>query len=149
MGTTTLRHWDAREYASRPALAGDPPSGVFEAYVPHPISGWTPALNARTWQLVATATQRCRGLSPAGAKLPAERLLNWAESIASSSIEGIRPSAREVARAEARLSLFDERPPPKTKCRRCATSKSPHMHASSPRWGKPCLSTVCGGCTRR
>ena len=111
MGTTTLRHWDAREYASRPARPGDPPSEGFEAYVPHPISGWTPALNARTWQQVATATQRCRGLSPAGAKLPAEWLLNWAESIASSSIEGIRPSARKVARAEARLSLFDERPP--------------------------------------
>ena len=118
MGTTTLRHWDAREYESRPAAAGDPPSELFEAYTPHPLSGYSPELDARTWQVAADAAQRCRNLSPAraelprnlsaaGAELPAEWLLNRAESLASSSIEGIRPSARRVARAEARVELFD------------------------------------------
>lgn len=111
MGTTALRHWDSREYASRAALPGDPSSEVFEAFVPHPISGWVPDLNAGTWQLVAAVTERCRDLSRVDAKLPAEWLLNRAESAASSSIEGIRPSARRVARAEARVALFGERPP--------------------------------------
>ena len=111
MGTTTPRHWDSREYDSRPARPDDPPSEVFEAYIPHPISGWTPDLNARTWHRVAAVTQRCRDLQLGAARrLPAEWLLDRAESIASSSIEGIRPSARNVARAEARLELFGERP---------------------------------------
>ena len=111
MGTTTLRHWDAREYESRPAMPADPRSELFHAYIPHPIKGWTPDLSARTWQLVATVAQRCQDLPPVDTKLPAEWLLNRAESIASSSIEGIRPSARRVARAEARVSLFGEQPP--------------------------------------
>lgn len=110
MGTTTSRYWDSREYDSRPARRGDPPSEVFEAYIPHPISGWAPELNARIWHRVATVTQRCRDLQRGAAgQLPAEWLLDRAESIASSSIEGIRPSARRVARAEARLALFGER----------------------------------------
>ena len=84
---------------------------MFEAYIPHPISGWTPDLNARTWQRVAAVTQRCRDLQLGAARrLAAEWLLDRAESIASASIEGIRPSARKVARAEARLELFGERP---------------------------------------
>ena len=112
MGTTTPRYWDSREYESRPARPDDPPSEVFDAYIPHPICGWTPDLNAHTWHQVAAVTQRCRDLQRgAGGHLPAEWLLNRAESIASSSIEGIRPSAREVARAEARLTLFGEQPP--------------------------------------
>jgi Fic family protein len=110
MGSTTLRHWDAREYESRPALAGDAPSELFHAYIPHPIAGWAPDLSARTWQLVSSVTQRCEDLAPVDKKLPAEWLLNRAESIASSSIEGIRPSPRRVARAEARASLFGEQP---------------------------------------
>ena len=109
MGTTTPRYWDSREYDSRPARRDDPPSEVFEAYIPHLISGWAPDLNARTWQRVAAATQRCRDLQHgADGRLPAEWLLERAESIASSSIEGIRPSARRVARAEARLALFGQ-----------------------------------------
>ena len=111
MGTTTPRYWDSREYDSRPARDGDPPSEVFEAYIPHPISGWAPDLSARTWHRVAAATERCRDLhhGAAGA-LPAEWLLDRAESVASSSIEGIRPSARRVARAEARMALFGQQP---------------------------------------
>ena len=112
MGTTTPRHWDSREFDSRPARPDDPFSEVFDAYVPHPISGWTPDLNAHTWHQVAAVTQRCLDLQRGAAnQLSAEWLLNRAESIASSSIEGIRPSARKVARAEARLALFGEQPP--------------------------------------
>ena len=111
MGTVTLRHWDSREYASRPARPDDRRSEVFESFIPHPISGWLPDLNARTWQLVSAATQRCLNLGRVDSSLPAEWLLQRAESIASSSIEGIRPSARRVARGEARLVLFGEQPP--------------------------------------
>ena len=51
-----------------------------------------------------------RNLPPSDTKLLTEWLLNRAESLASSSIEGLDLSARRVARAEARLSLFDEHP---------------------------------------
>lgn len=113
MGFTVLRYWDSREYSSRPELAGDARSEVFEAYIPHPICGWAPDLNARTWAQVAAVTQRCADLQHnAAGGMPAEWLLDRAESVASSSIEGIRPSARRVARAEARLMLFGERPAP-------------------------------------
>ena len=113
MGQTEPRHWDERTYTSRPARPDDPPRSVFHAYVPHPIRDWTPDLSALTWDLVSAATQRCRELqrSDAHGPLPAEWLLSRAESIASSTIEEIRPSARGVARAEAQLRLFGEQPP--------------------------------------
>ena len=113
MGQTEPRHWDERTYTSRPARPDDPPRSVFHAYVPHPIRDWTPDLSALTWDLVSAATQRCRELqrSDAHGPLPAEWLLSRAESIASSTIEEIRPSARSVARAEAQLRLFGEQPP--------------------------------------
>ncbi len=112
MGRTVPRYWDDRTYVSRAALSGDPAEAVFHAYIPHPIDGWTPDLGAQTWGLVYEATERCRDLqrsAPEG-PLPAEWLLDRAESIASSTIEEIRPSARRVARAEAQLSLFGEQP---------------------------------------
>ena len=48
---------------------------------------------------------------PAGAASPAEWLLTRAESAASSTIEGVRPSARRLARAEAQLALGGQPPP--------------------------------------
>ena len=46
----------------------------------------------------------------AGRAPPAEWLIQRAESAASSTIEGIHPSARRVARAEVRMSMFGQRP---------------------------------------
>ena len=113
MGKTVDRHWDSRTYTSRAAEPSDSPRTVFQAYIPHPISGWAPDLSAALWHQVSAATERCHELrrSTATGSFPAEWLLERAESIASSTIEGIRPSARKVARAEVQLTLFGERPP--------------------------------------
>ena len=112
MGRTVARHWDSRTYTSRPTGPGDAPRTVFQAYVPHPISGWDPDLSLSTWMVVSSATERCRRIQRSAEAEPfaGEWLLGRAESIASSTIEGIRPSARRVARAEARLDLFGETP---------------------------------------
>ena len=112
MGWTAARHWDSRTHTSRPARSDDAAEEVFHAYVPHPISGWAPDLNVHTWTQVSTATERCRDLQRSAIlkQLPAEWLLSRTESMASSTIEGIRPSARRVARAEAQLTLFGEEP---------------------------------------
>lgn len=113
MGSTLQRYWDSRTASSRAARPGDPAPNLFDAYVPHFIRHWEPHFSADTWRHLAEATERCRALSQAGADhaLPAEWLLRRAESIASSTIEEIRPSARRVARAEAQLTLFGEAPP--------------------------------------
>ena len=113
MGKMVDRHWDSRTRTSRAAEPSDSPRTVFQAYIPHPISGWAPDLSAALWHQVSAATERCHELqhSTATGSLPAEWLLERAESIASSTIEGIRPSVRRVARAEVQLTLFGERPP--------------------------------------
>ncbi len=58
------------------------------------------------------AGERCADLVQATGNRPiaSEWVLDRSESIASSTIEEVRPSARRVARAEAQLSLFGERP---------------------------------------
>ena len=104
------RFWDERQLVSRRAVETDPASDVFRAYVPHPIAGFEPMLSADTWHRVQTAEQAVTAL-PAGAVSSAEWLLTRAESAASSTIEGIRPSARRLARAEAQLALAGQRPP--------------------------------------
>lgn len=112
MGRNEQRFWDDRIHTSRAALASDPERECFAAYVPHPINGWKPELHVDTWRQVSMAGERCAGLAQvAGSRLIAsEWLLDRSESIASSTIEEIRPSARRVARAEAQLNLFGERP---------------------------------------
>ncbi len=113
MGRAERRFWDRRTNTSRAAREEDPGDSLFDAFVPHPIIDWEPTLDASTWDRVSRASDRCRGLGAQHIRgeLPAEWLLRRAESIASSTIEEIRPSARRVARAEARLSLFGEEPP--------------------------------------
>ncbi|WP_419945616.1 Fic family protein [Candidatus Poriferisodalis sp.] len=113
MGRAERRYWDSRTNTSRAARTGDPEGSQFDAFVPHPILGWEPTLDARAWERVSNASDSCRDLNEerGSGELPAEWLLERAESIASSTIEEIRPSARRVARAEAQLKLFGERPP--------------------------------------
>ena len=113
MGRAERRFWDNRANTSRAARGGDPESSLFNAFVPHPIVDWEPVLDTSMWECVSRASDRCRDLDDARTQgdLPAEWLLRRAESIASSTIEEIRPSARRVARAEAQLSLFGENPP--------------------------------------
>ena len=114
MGWNQQRFWDDRTFTSRAALPTDPKGQVFSAFVPHLISGWAPELHADTWQRISAAAQRCEDLAQSTAGPPefaSAWLLDRAESIASSTIEEIRPSARQVARAEAQLSLFGTQPP--------------------------------------
>ncbi len=115
MGTLVERFWDEHDRVSRPATDNDPHRQVFRAFVPHPIAGWTPTFGEATWRLVDAAESAVRALGadhPSGSAAPAEWLLRRAESAASSTIEGVRPSARRLARAEARLSLWQEQPRP-------------------------------------
>ena len=45
MGRTEKRLWDSRTSTSRPARTGDPHDSLFDAFVPHLINGWEPALD--------------------------------------------------------------------------------------------------------
>ena len=113
MGSLAERFWDEREHVSRPVAEGDPHRLVFRAFVPHAVSGWTPTFDEETWRRVDAAQDAVRALEadhPQGSAAPAEWLLRRAESAASSTIEGVRPSARRLARAEAQLSLWQEQP---------------------------------------
>ena len=80
-------------------------SGTYGAYVPDPLCGWEPSLPLRLAGAVAEAETLVRLTDATGsAEDPsaAEWLLVRAESVASSRIEGVFPSLRRVARAEAR-----------------------------------------------
>ena len=112
MGRSERRFWDDRTLTSRASLASDPARECFDAYVPHEINGWAPELQTDTWKQVSKAAERCAELAKATGSRPiaSEWFLNRSESLASSTIEEIRPSARRVARAEAQISLFGQRP---------------------------------------
>lgn len=115
MGTTVPRFWDTDSFASRVPTERDDPKHVFQAFIPHPIANWDPDLDGMTVERVMAAEEDMRGLSDRcgpDTALPAEWLVRRAESAASSTIEGVHPSARRLARAEAQLSLFGEQPRP-------------------------------------
>ena len=115
VGIFVERYWDSIARTSRPALPTDAPSGVFKAFVPHPVARWAPDIDEETAECFDAAERDLALLAadfPPNAEFPAEWLLRRAESTASSTIEGVHPSARRLARAEAQLSLFDD--PPKS-----------------------------------
>ena len=75
--------------------------------MPDPLTGWEPSLPLRLAGDVAAAETLVRLTDAAGSAddpSSAEWLLVRAESVASSRIEGVFPSLRRVARAEARQS---------------------------------------------
>ncbi len=113
MGHYERRYWDEREYASREVRAHDEPALTFAVFVPHRLNGWRVELDGESVERVMAAEEAVRALNdrcdPA-AGLPAEWLIRRAESAASTTIEGIHPSARRLARAEARLAFDGERP---------------------------------------
>lgn len=105
VGRWVQRFWD--EFGRprvREAVPGDPRRGVFNAFVPHPITGWSPLLDARTWQATRRAEDAAAEVcthgadGEGGARWMAVRL----ESSASSQIEDIHVPARRLARGEAR-----------------------------------------------
>lgn len=113
MGWLELRTWDQQSLRSRSYQTGDPSGLSFSAYIPHPIASWTPVLPADINDLVNEAEKAVRGLNDMGVEIQdAAWLLRRAESASSSTIEGVYPSARRLARAEAQMSLFGEEPRP-------------------------------------
>ena len=113
MGWYEPRAWDEHSRQSRAYRDGDPLSQRFYAYVPHFVASWTPTLPVDVNDLVKVAEDATRELNATGTTAQdASWLLRRAESASSSTIEGVHPSARRLARAEAQLSLFGEEPRP-------------------------------------
>ncbi len=113
MGYHERRYFNHGTYTTRAAIAGDPPSGLFDAYVPDHITNWMPRLTMWQQGRLERTGALCREMArteQVSSSLAGEWLIHRAESAASSTIEGIHPSARRVARAEVRFSLFGEQP---------------------------------------
>lgn len=109
------RYWDGVRFTSREATGDDSPDNVFRAFIPHPIANWDVELDSDCLERVMVAEEAVRRLERncgEDTALPAEWLVRRAESAASSTIEGVYPSARRLARAEAQLGLFGEQPRP-------------------------------------
>ena len=107
MGRYEKRRWLSDETGNYPLghVRRNRGSGTYGAYVPDPLCGWEPSLPLRLAGAVAEAETLVRLTDATGsAEDPsaAEWLLVRAESVASSRIEGVFPSLRRVARAEAR-----------------------------------------------
>lgn len=109
MGRYEKRRWAPQDAERYPPASGrrNRRTGTYHAYIPDPLAGWEPSLPVRLAGDVAEAETLVR-LTDAAASADdpgsAEWLLVRAESIASSRIEGVFPSLRRVARAEARQS---------------------------------------------
>ena len=112
MGTRIEQYWDSIECVTRPVEVTDPDSGRFHAFVPHPVSGWEPDLQPETRRRLHIAEEALLALPrhEGRAASPAEWLLTRAESAASSTIEGVHPSARRIARAEAQMEMTPQPP---------------------------------------
>lgn len=112
MGYYSKRVWDDRTHTSRAALPSDPERSCFNAYVPHLLKDWKLTVPYSTWRRVDAAVERCHRLKKLtiGREPVSEWLLDRSEALASSTIEGIHPSSRRVARAEAQLTLFGDPP---------------------------------------
>lgn len=99
-----MNAWEEQEWQSS-AVSGlprrDRRSGPFLAYVPDTLVQAPLVLGREAEHLLATAESKVRSLTGLSDDLPAiSRFLLRSEAIASSRIEGIAPSARQVALAE-------------------------------------------------
>ena len=107
MGRYESRQWlpsDTAGYPYRPRGRGRP-WGTYGAFVPDLLSGWEPSLPLGLAGAVSEAETLIRRTDASGSvesPAAAEWLLVRAESVASSRIEGVFPSLRRIAGAEAR-----------------------------------------------
>ena len=73
----------------------------YRAYVPYPLSGWSPLLDAAVVQTVAEATKSLETISAMHEQFPSAALVDWVlardESIRSSLIEGVTTTADALA----------------------------------------------------
>ena len=109
MGRYEKRQWAPQDAERYPPASGrrNRRTGTYHAYIPDPLVGWEPSLPARLAGDLAEAETIVHLIDAAASAddpSSAEWLLVRAESIASSRIEGVFPSMRRVARAEARQS---------------------------------------------
>jgi len=76
--------------------------GTYRAFVPDPIATWSPSLNASTERMMADASIALMKyqLGDEGAFVP-EWVVNHAEGLASSTMEGVHAPLWRVAQAEA------------------------------------------------
>ena len=107
MGRYEERRWAPHDADRHPPTSGRRKrrTGTYHAYIPDPLIGWEPSLPLRLAGDVAEAETLVRltdATMSADGPNSAEWLLVRAESMASSHIEGVFPSLRRVARAEAR-----------------------------------------------
>ena len=107
MGRYERRRWAPPDTERYTPLASrrNRRAGTYDAYIPDPLSGWEPSLSLRLAGEVAEAETLVRltdAAPSADDPSAAEWLLVRAESVASSRIEGVFPSLRRIARAEAR-----------------------------------------------
>lgn len=100
MATWEDAHWESSVDSGVPRH--EHRSGVYQRYVPDPIDGIGLAINGNVSRRVATVERTVRALNGPGAEGLAgiSRFLLRSEAIASSRIEGIAPSAQQVALAE-------------------------------------------------
>ena len=100
MATWEDAHWESSVDTGVPRP--EHRSGVYQRYVPDPIDGIGLAINGNLSRRVATVERNVRALNGPGAEGLAgiSRFLLRSEAIASSRIEGIAPSAQQVALAE-------------------------------------------------
>ena len=107
MGQLVEQEWRGNTHAVRRV---DRRTGRYQAYVPHQIKDWQPSIPADVVgylaeserHLLETAAVTLHDTDPGG-------LLFWSESLGSSHIEGVKPSARKVVHALSRSSHWPER----------------------------------------
>ena len=103
MGRLVKRHWDRHDRTTRPASDNDHSEDLFDAFVPHSIHGWKFHIPVDAASRLAEAEANVAIFNRHHNEhqaICAEWLMRRAESAASSTIEGIRPPARRLARAE-------------------------------------------------
>lgn len=99
MGRWEDAYWDGDPHA--PAPRRDRLSGAYQCYVPDLLVGMPLVLSRTTDALISECERRVRGVRGSTSDLAGiSRFLLRSEAIASSRIEGIAPSARQVALAE-------------------------------------------------
>ena len=129
MGRYEKRRWaphDAERYTPH-AGRRNRRAGTYDAYIPDLLTGWEPSLPLRLAGEVAEAETQVRltdAAPSADDPSAAEWLLVRAESVASSRIEGVFPSLRRIARAEARQAGLN--------ATRQDGNREYHRHGASP-----------------
>lgn len=100
MASWDQAYWDAEIFGGMPRR--DRLSGTYERYVPDLLAGYPLMLEPELAQQAADVERRIRALNGAGGEALAavSRFLLRSEAIASSRIEGLAPSPKQVALAE-------------------------------------------------